>query len=129
MYSAMSQSNLAKQTTCPRCESGLLIDQTPIGLPADVDNGCMCPECDFRSSQPKGSLAEEYIDVSGIDCIDKDVIHITDDEFDKEEDPNPTYTVTDDSGNEQFRLLLTEQSRPATGTEPKYTPFARQYPM
>jgi predicted HNH restriction endonuclease len=124
----MSPHDLQAQTECPKCESGQLVDQTPIGLPADVDNGCMCQQCNFKSSQPMGSLAEEYIDVSTIDCIDSDVIHISDDEFNEDADPHPTYIVSNGSNEEQFTLLLTEQSKPATGTDPKYKPFARQYP-
>lgn len=108
----------------------MLVDVTPVGTPADVDNGCMCSNgmCDYQSTQPQGELINDLIDVSDVDKIDADYISTTDDGFDQDASPSPTYTVYDQDGTEKFRLLLSEQEKPATGSEPKYAPFARQYP-
>jgi hypothetical protein len=126
----MSQHQLQPQTECPKCEDGLLVDVTPVGTPADVDNGCMCGNemCDFQSTQPQGELISDLIDVSGIDKIDSDYISTENDGFDPDASPSPTHTVSNQDGTEEFRLLLSEQEKPATGQKPKYTPFARQYP-
>lgn len=125
----MPQTVPTTRTDCPKCDDGVLVDQTPVGLPADVDNGCMCQstDCDFQSAHPMGNLDEDLIDVTDIDALDEDFIPTSADGY-EDGDPSPTYTVTDDSGDEIFRLLLTTRDPPATGTAAKYVPLARRYP-